>query len=71
MKAHRPNKIELGNKIYKIVDRTCEFFAYSVLFKRGCCYYYLYMGLEWPISVSGSHSCYDVFELTKVEEILL
>lgn len=71
MKAHRPDQIEVGNKIYKIVDNTCEFFVYSVLFQRGNCYYYLYMGLEWPISVSGRHSCYDIFELSIVEEVLL
>jgi hypothetical protein len=71
MKAHRPNKIELGNKIYKIVDRTCEFFVYSVLHECSTHYYFKYMGIQFPVSKSKTFSTYDIFEISKVEEVLL
>lgn len=71
MKVHRPKKIEVEEKVYKIVDKSCEFFVYSKISKNGNFYYFSHMGVNWPISINGKYSCYDIFELSKVEEVLL
>jgi hypothetical protein len=70
--VHRPEKIVFNKKNYRIVDVIDNFQTVSKIFKTSSntCFF-IHLGIEFPISMNSKYSCYEIYELSPVEEALL